>query len=95
MRTLKDMAEGQIKQANDMIAKHQLEINNARKNLNLEKLDEEYFNNKAIIAIKQEDINYWTGIKVMAEIVLNYTSNYIDQEEISYEEMMDSVPTTI
>ena len=95
MRTLKTMAEGQIEQAESMIAIGEVAIQEAKSKMSIEKLDDKYFENKAIIAVKMEQINYWNGVKVMAQITLDYVNNYIEQEDADFEEMLESVPTTI
>lgn len=95
MRTLRDMTKRQIEQAESMIDIDEKAIVDAKSKMDIEKLDNEYFENKAIIAIKQENINYWNGVKVMAQITLAYVNNYIEKEEAEFEEMMESVPTTI
>ncbi|SCI82219.1 Uncharacterised protein [uncultured Clostridium sp.] len=87
MRTLKKIAESNKELAEQMISKKDMRIEVARNNMDVNNINDEYFENKAIVSVESEERNYWVGIKTMASIVLDYANKYIENEERELEEL--------
>lgn len=87
MRTLKKIAESNKELAEEMISKKDIKIETARNKMDVNNINDEYFENKAIVSIESEERNYWVGIRTMANIVLDYANKYIDNEERELEEL--------
>ncbi len=87
MRTLKKIAESNKEQAEQMISEKDIKIETAKNNMNINNINDEYFENKAIVSVESEERNYWVGIRTMANIVLDYANKYIENEERELEEL--------
>ncbi|GAA0861762.1 hypothetical protein [Paraclostridium tenue] len=87
MRTLKNIAESNKELAEEMISKKDIKIEIARNKMDVNNINDEYFENKAIVSVESEERNYWVGIKTMASIVLDYANKYIEKEERELEEL--------
>ena len=87
MRTLKNIAESNKELAEEMISKKDIKIETARNKMDINDINDEYFENKAIVSVESEERNYWGGIRTMANIVLDYANKYIENEERELEEL--------
>lgn len=87
MRTLKKIAESNKELAEEMISKKDIKIETARNKMDVNNINDEYFENKAIVSVESEERSYWVGMRTMANIVLGYANKYIDNEERELEEL--------
>lgn len=87
MRTLKKIAESNKELAEEMISKKDIKIEAARNKMDVNNINDEYFENKAIVSVESEERNYWVGIRTMANTVLDYANKYIENEERELEEL--------
>lgn len=87
MRTLKKIAESNKELAEQMISKKDIKIETARNKMDVNNINDEYFENKAIVSVENEERNYWVGIRTMANTVLDYANKYIENEERELEEL--------
>lgn len=87
MRTLKKIAESNKEQAEQMISEKDMRIEVATNKMNINNINDEYFENKAIVSVESEERSYWVGMRTMANIVLDYANKYIENEERDLEEL--------
>lgn len=91
MLTLKAMVESQIRQATDMINHEKSVLEEVKSKMDINKMDEIYFENKAIEVTKHESISYWKGVLVLSKIVLDYIESQIRIEEQERDSILSEI----